>query len=529
MSKELGTPQPGIALPVEYVGKPPSFGQGIETKLHGAGRFAAGQELVLAHANVPVRMTVSVLQQMLTDRTVKLGDSERVFEQETVLPPASPYGKARNGKKQARGTVVHDNGRTPCAGNPNGGLPPRVQVMKLFKGSLAPAMDREAMVRLHVDESQDIGSGAADAVSGGGRVMQTSSFPGSGESPIFICAGNRAYDSEKITQFRLSMRAFQINSYNDRMRQVIVVALGGNAIQNKGEKGTYGEQLASVTKTMKSLIPIIRDKRYRLVITHGNGPQVGNLLIQQAQAANLLPEMPAAHVWRDEQGQLGYLIQGTLNNLLHKAGSRCVATVVIRRSLTEKARIQEAEHNRSGAVLLRKTRLKKSQKREGIRVTEGTRAADTADCPSPGLKIVEMDTVRELVDKGVLAIASGGGGIPVVEDRGTLSGVDAVIDKDRAAALLAAELKASMLIILTAVEKVCINFGKPDEVSLDSLDTKQASRYMKEGHFAPGSMGPKIEAAIDFLNRSKTGKVIITHAHSLSRALKGESGTVITY
>jgi carbamate kinase len=314
------------------------------------------------------------------------------------------------------------------------------------------------------------------------------------------------------------------------MRQVIVVALGGNAIQNKGEKGTYGEQLASVTKTMKSLIPIIRDKRYRLVITHGNGPQVGNLLIQQAQAANLLPEMPMHMCGAMSQGQIGYLIQGSLNNLLHKAGLKMPVATVVTQTVVDRKSDGFRKPSKPVGPYYTKDQAEKITKAEGFVFKEDAGRGYRRIVPSPRpLKIVEMDTVRELVDKGVLAIASGGGGIPVVEDRGTLSGVDAVIDKDRAAALLAAELKASMLIILTAVEKVCINFGKPDEVSLDSLDTKQASRYMKEGHFAPGSMGPKIEAAIDFLNRSKTGKVIITHAHSLSRALKGESGTVITY
>lgn len=314
------------------------------------------------------------------------------------------------------------------------------------------------------------------------------------------------------------------------MKQTIVLALGGNAIQGKGERGTYGEQLANVTKTMESVIPIIRDDRYRVVITHGNGPQVGNLMIQQAQASRLLPEMPMHMCGAMSQGQIGYLIQSSLNNLLNKAGiAKNVVTVVTQTAVDRKSAGFRIPSKPVGPYYS-KDQAEKIAKAEGFVFKEDAGRGYRRVVPSPRpLRIVEMETIRKLVSSGTLVIASGGGGIPVVEVRGILSGVDAVIDKDRAAALLATELKASMLIILTAVENVCINFGKPDETKLDALDIKQAETYMDEGHFVPGSMGPKIEAAVDFLKANKTGKVIITHAHSLPLAFKGKSGTVITY
>ncbi len=204
MPKEQVAPQPGIALPVEYVGKPPSFGQGIETKLYGTGRFAAGQELVLAHANVPVRMTVPVLKQMPDGSTVKIGDSERVFDKETVLPAGVAHTERRNGKTSTEERLIHDNGSTHVLVTEMRTPSHDVQVMKMFKGSLLLHMDREAMVRLHVVESQEIGSGAGGCgfrlVEG---VMQTSSFLDP-ENPRYSYVQATVHaDSGEITQFRI--------------------------------------------------------------------------------------------------------------------------------------------------------------------------------------------------------------------------------------------------------------------------------------------------------------------------------------
>lgn len=312
--------------------------------------------------------------------------------------------------------------------------------------------------------------------------------------------------------------------------QRIVIALGGNAIQNKGEKGTYAEQLANVTRTMEAVVPLVRDEKTQVIITHGNGPQVGAIMIQQQASAAKLPEMPMHMCGAMTQGQIGYLIQMSLRNLLEKGRiAKEVATIITQTVVDEKS---DGFRNPSKPVGPHYTEEQARQiaARDGFVFREDAGRGWRRVVPSPRpLRLAEIGTIRALADRGTVVIASGGGGIPVVDKSGSLEGVDAVIDKDRAAALLANELGAGILVILTAVEKVALSYGKPDEKKLDRMNVSQACRYLEEGHFAPGSMGPKIEAAISYLEKNNKGRVIITHAHTLTDALAGKNGTVITY
>lgn len=309
----------------------------------------------------------------------------------------------------------------------------------------------------------------------------------------------------------------------------IVVALGGNAIQNKGEKGTFEEQYRNVEKTMGAVVELMRNPSFEIVITHGNGPQVGNIMLQQQAARQILPEMPMHMCGAMSQGQIGYLIQQSLYHLMRKKRiQKHITTIVTQTVVDEKSDAFKKPSKPVGPYYSKKEADDIGQ-RTGYVFREDAGRGYRRVVPSPLPKeLIEIDSIRALVDRGDTVIASGGGGIPVVRKGRALVGVDAVIDKDRAAALMADELMADLLIILTAVEKVCLNYGKPDEQKLATMTTREASEYLKQGHFAPGSMGPKIEAAIAFVRGDKRRKCIITHAHTMQQALDGRNGTVIT-
>lgn len=312
-------------------------------------------------------------------------------------------------------------------------------------------------------------------------------------------------------------------------KTVIVVALGGNAIQKKGERGTFEEQYRNVEKTMEAVVSLIANPRFEVVITHGNGPQVGNIMIQQAAAGKTIPAMPMHMCGAMSQGQIGYLIQQSLYRLLEKKRLRKNVATVITQTIVDENSKGFKNPSKPVGPYYSKEEAEHIMKESGYVFSEDAGCGWRRVVPSPLPKaLVERDTIEALVGRGDIVIASGGGGIPVIKKGASLTGVDAVIDKDRAAALLAHELKADLLIILTAVERVCLNYGKPDEQKLDMMTVNDAVRYMKEGHFAAGSMGPKIEAAVAFVGGSPGRKCIITHAHTLKEALAGKNGTIIT-
>ncbi len=293
----------------------------------------------------------------------------------------------------------------------------------------------------------------------------------------------------------------------------IVIALGGNAILQKGEKGTEEEQRKNVMKSCRQIAKLIND--HEIVIAHGNGPQVGNLFIQQQRAERELPPMPLHLCDAMTQGQIGYWIQQSLRDLSKKE-----VVTVITQVLVDKE--DPAFKNPTKPV----GPFYEEKQSKDMVYDAGRGYRKVVPSPKP-IKIIELESIKELIDSGTIVIACGGGGIPVIEENGKLKGVEAVIDKDRASQVLANEIEAEVLIILTSVSNVYLNYQKPNQKVLYNLTTEEAKKYLEEGHFAEGSMKPKIEAAVEFIENGGK-KAIITSLDKIVEALEGEAGTIIT-
>jgi carbamate kinase len=312
-----------------------------------------------------------------------------------------------------------------------------------------------------------------------------------------------------------------------RKPPIAVVALGGNALIRQGERGEVAEQLGHIRESVLHL-PLLLAKGYALVITHGNGPVVGQLLLQNEAASATVPSMPLDVCDADSEGSIGYLTQQTLANVLRGRNGERLAVSLITQVVVDPedpafdlpTKPVGPFYAEAEAAELRRTR--------GWTVVADAGRGFRRVVPSPRpLRVVEEGAIRILLEHGVVVIAVGGGGVPVRQtETGELLGVEAVIDKDHASALLARRLGAPLLVILTAVEYVYRHFGRPDQEPLPRLDVSQARQLLQEGEFAPGSMGPKIEAAIDFLEGG--GKeVLITLPERLADALEGKTGTRI--
>ena len=293
--------------------------------------------------------------------------------------------------------------------------------------------------------------------------------------------------------------------------KVAVVALGGNAILSPDETGTVKEQLRDIKAVVKQLKVLL--KKYRVVLVHGNGPQVGNLLIQQERTKKEVPPMPMDVCDAMTQGQIGYFLQNTIKNELKKN-----VTSVITQILVDKKDPAFKNPTKPVGPYYRKKTMKHM-----IKEMEGWRRVVPSPKPK---KIVEIEEIKTLVKKGFVVITCGGGGIPVVMKNKKLTGVEAVIDKDYASEKLATQLNAECLIFLTDVDYVYLNYGKGNQKRLKRITVKEAIKYLKRDEFKEGSMKPKIEASINFL-KSGGKKVIIAKVLSLKRALLGKTGTII--
>ena len=308
--------------------------------------------------------------------------------------------------------------------------------------------------------------------------------------------------------------------------ETLVVALGGNAIQRSGEKGTYEEQLANVSRAMASVAELA-DRGYRVVLTHGNGPQVGTILLQQAaaEASQGIPSMPMDVAGAMTQGAIGYMMQQSLQNELRARGRPWpVATVVTQVVIDPN---DPAFSNPTKPIGPFYTAGEATGLRaKGYTIIEDSGRGYRRVVPSPQpAAVAEIYAIRTLVNAGALVICAGGGGIPVMRDAaGLLHGVEAVIDKDLGASLLAQRLDADRLLILTDVERAAINFRQPDQRNLDTVTLDEMKQYIAEGHFAAGSMGPKVRAAVAFVESGGT-EAIITQLQSALPALEGKTGT----
>jgi len=312
------------------------------------------------------------------------------------------------------------------------------------------------------------------------------------------------------------------------MKKRVIIALGGNAILNKGDDGTFEQQYKNVYVTMEKIYGLICDDRYEVVITHGNGPQVGSILIQNAAGKNQVPAMPMYVCGAMSQGQIGLLIQQSLGNImLKKNDKRSVATIVTQVEVNPE---DPSFKNPSKPVgpFYSKEEADKLAEETGHIIKEDAGRGYRRVVPSPKpTKILELEAVKDLIESENVVIAGGGGGIPVVVQNGRIRGVDAVIDKDRLAALMGDNLNADILIILTAVEKVALDFGKENEKFLSQMTVSEAKGYLAQGHFAPGSMRPKIEAIIEFIEKDPKRMALVTHPSKLLDAMDHKNGTWI--
>jgi carbamate kinase len=308
---------------------------------------------------------------------------------------------------------------------------------------------------------------------------------------------------------------------------LVVIAIGGNSLIKDREHRTVLDQYRAAGETSQHIAPLVREN-YRLVVTHGNGPQVGFILLRSELARNVLHQVPLENCVADTQGAIGYQIAQTLQNELHRLGLEKPVVSVVTQVVVD-AQDPSFEHPSKpiGPFLSAADAYQHSQS-DGWEVGEDAGRGWRRLVPSPApLEIVELPMIRILLDSGALVIAVGGGGIPVVRSEdGTMRGRDAVIDKDAASCLLARQLGASILIFSTSVDQAALNFNTSQQLGIDHMTTARCRQYLAEGHFLPGSMRPKIESALEFLDAGGE-KVIITQPHHLEDALHGLCGTHI--
>lgn len=310
-------------------------------------------------------------------------------------------------------------------------------------------------------------------------------------------------------------------------RRIAVVAFGGNALIRSQEKGTLDEQLRNASKAASVLMKIVRSG-YELMLVHGNGPQVGISLIRVHSAAEKVPVVPLDVCVSETQGSMGYLLETALSNRMQKEGLVKPVVTVLTRVVVDADDPAFNEPTKPIGPFFKEDKAKAMMAAEDVRMVEDSGRGWRRVVPSPKpLRIVEIDTLRRLAADGHVVIAGGGGGIPVREDEdGILAGVEAVIDKDYVAALIAKSVGAQLFVILTEVSNVCVDFGKKTQRQLDRMTLLEAIDYFREGQFPKGSMGPKIEACIDYLMNGGN-EALITNAASLGEALERKSGTYI--
>jgi len=313
------------------------------------------------------------------------------------------------------------------------------------------------------------------------------------------------------------------------MGERVMIALGGNAIKRPDELGTVEEQMRNVSVACHQIAEIAR-LGYGIVLTHGNGPQVGNLSIQQEQAQHLVPPQPLVVLGAMTQGQIGYMIQQALRNQLAD-DDRLVVTVVTQVIVDKDDPDFKDPHKPVGPFYeeeeAKRIEAEKDWTFRKVRPNSDRPWRRVVSSPRP-LGIVEGKAIKRMVEAGMIVIASGGGGIPViVNELGGLEGVDAVIDKDLAGEVLAEDVDADILLVLTDVDSAKLDYGKPTERAIKRMTASQARAYIGEGQFPPGSMGPKVEACIKFVE-SVGEKAIITSLERAVEALEGRTGTLIT-
>lgn len=306
-----------------------------------------------------------------------------------------------------------------------------------------------------------------------------------------------------------------------------VIALGGNAITQPGLPDTIANQF---TNTRRAIVGIVELARlgYNLVVTHGNGPQVGNALLRTELTRGLAPDLPLGILVADTEGGMGYMIQQSLYNAFKKQKINRSVVTVITEMLVDPSDPEVVDPSKFVGQFYTEDEAQKHNKEFGWQVKKDGDRGWRRVVPSPKpIASIQADVIRQLVEAGTVVVAGGGGGIPVYLDSSNcLEGLDAVIDKDIASAVIAREIEADILAILTGVEKVSINFDTPEEIKLDEVTVSRMKKYISEGHFPLGSMGPKVSAAVLFIEQG--GQLVtITDLDHACDAINGQAGTRI--
>ncbi len=309
--------------------------------------------------------------------------------------------------------------------------------------------------------------------------------------------------------------------------KLALIAFGGNAMLSADEKGTAREQYRNAKKAASLMVDIVK-KGYELIIVHGNGPQVGNILLQMEAGSNIVPPFPLDVCDAMSEGSMGYMLERAIINELRKQSIDKEVVTLLTQVIVDREDKAFMNPTKPIGPFYNAFRAKQLKKENKWSMVEDAGRGFRRVVPSPKpIDIVPKRAIRGMVEKGIIVIAAGGGGIPVfINSLGYVEGVEAVIDKDFASSLISKEAGVDLFIILTGVERVVENFGKPDAMPLKILDIKKAGKMMKDGQFPPGSMGPKIAASIEYISGGGN-EVIITTAEKLRAALIGRSGTRI--
>lgn len=356
-----------------------------------------------------------------------------------------------------------------------------------------------------------------------------------------VLPGTQALVGQKVFSARRVVFFLVVNTQNQRRRidivsmetprenrrKRIVIALGGNAILKPGQEGRAEDQFNNVRSTCQQIVRMI-EIGHQTVITHGNGPQVGAILLQNEEASRVVSAMSLDICGAESQGLIGYMIQQSLRNLLEERGIKVPVVTVVTQVLVDEKDSAFENPTKPVGPFYDEQEARELASERGFTVIDDSGRGWRRVVPSPDPEgIIEEDAVKLLVESGTVVIASGGGGIPVVEREGKLIGVEAVIDKDLAGERLATAVKANILLILTGVDGAALNYGTDEERFLDSITVREARQYYEQGHFAAGSMGPKVLAAIRFLENGGESCIIASLENAWS-ALQGEAGTRIS-
>lgn len=306
------------------------------------------------------------------------------------------------------------------------------------------------------------------------------------------------------------------------------MALGGNALLRRGEKGDIETQEKNADEIVSYLMTLV-ERDYNLVITHGNGPQVGNLLLRNEASKDKLPRMPLDLLVAETEGSMGYLMQQAFLNYLRSRDIRRYVVTMITQVIVDRYDPAFARPSKPIGLFYEENEAKELEKEFGWNMIEDGGRGWRRVVPSPRpIKIIQRHMVRHLAIEGNIVIAGGGGGIPIrVDQEGSYEGIEAVIDKDLTSSLLASEIRANQLIILMPEPQVYTFYGKDRQRPLEHVSLSQMKDHIAEGHFPPGSIGPKVEAAVSFVERGGE-KAIITRAENLASAIEGQQGTHIT-